>query len=54
MRMKSIANLASDTQRRNGDEGGDEDTFGADDADWGVYRTIATRRAKAMMKKRRI
>jgi len=43
MRMKSIANLASDTptkKRRRG--GGDDDTFGADDADWGVYRTIAT------------
>ncbi|KAF2019687.1 actin-like ATPase domain-containing protein [Aaosphaeria arxii CBS 175.79] len=43
MRMKSIANLAADTptkKRRRG--GGDDDTFGADDADWGVYRTIAT------------
>jgi actin-related protein 5 len=43
MRMKSIANLASDNpskKRRRG--GGDDDTFGADDADWGVYRTIAT------------
>jgi actin-related protein 5 len=43
MRMKSIANLASDQptkKRRRG--GGDDDTFGADDADWGVYRTIAT------------
>ncbi|KAF2457718.1 hypothetical protein BDY21DRAFT_285181 [Lineolata rhizophorae] len=43
MRMKNIANLASDNptkKRRRG--GGDEDTFGADDADWGVYRTIAT------------
>ena len=43
MRMKSIANLASDAptkKRRRG--GGDDDTFGADDADWGVYRTIAT------------
>ncbi|KAF2712374.1 actin-like ATPase domain-containing protein [Pleomassaria siparia CBS 279.74] len=43
MRMKSIANLASDApvkKRRRG--AGDDDTFGADDADWGVYRTIAT------------
>tara|TARA_R110002003_G_scaffold55_5_gene4973 strand:- start:20197 stop:21846 length:1650 start_codon:yes stop_codon:yes gene_type:complete len=43
MRMKSIANLASDNptkKRRRG--GADDDTFGADDADWGVYRTIAT------------
>ncbi|KAF1948018.1 actin-like ATPase domain-containing protein [Clathrospora elynae] len=43
MRMKSIANLASDAptkKRRRG--GGEDDTFGADDADWGVYRTIAT------------
>ncbi|KAF2761207.1 actin-like ATPase domain-containing protein [Pseudovirgaria hyperparasitica] len=43
MRMKTIANLASDTptkKRRRG--GGDDDTFGADDADWGVYRTVAT------------
>jgi actin-related protein 5 len=43
MRMKSIANLASDQptkKRRRG--GADDDTFGADDADWGVYRTIAT------------
>ena len=43
MRMKSIANLASDNpnskKRR---RGGDEDTFGANDDDWGVYRTIAT------------
>ena len=43
MRMKSIANLASDNptkKRRRG--GADDDTFGADDADWTVYRTIAT------------
>ncbi|KAF2203394.1 actin-like ATPase domain-containing protein [Delitschia confertaspora ATCC 74209] len=43
MRMKTIANLASDNptkKRRRG--GGDDDTFGADDADWGVYRTVAT------------
>jgi actin-related protein 5 len=43
MRMKAVANLASDQptkKRRRG--GGDDDNFGADDADWGVYRTIAT------------
>jgi actin-related protein 5 len=42
MRMKSIANLASDNPTKKRRKGGDEDTFGADDADWGVYRTIAT------------
>lgn len=41
MRMKSIANLASDNPTKKRRRGGDEDTFGADDADWGVYRTIA-------------
>lgn len=45
--MKSIANLASDNpskkRRRTGTgTAADDDTFGADDADWGVYRTIAT------------
>jgi len=40
--MKSIANLASDNPTKKRRRGGDEDTFGADDADWGVYRTIAT------------
>ena len=51
IRMKNIANLASDTptgtgaagrKRRRGGGGGDDDDFGADDADWGVYRDIAT------------
>ncbi|KAF2814419.1 actin-related protein, ARP5 class [Mytilinidion resinicola] len=42
MRMKSIANLASDTPAKKRRRGGDEDTFGADDNDWGVYRQIAT------------
>lgn len=47
MRMKSIANLASDNTGKKRRRGGnpdrdDDDTFGADDADWGVYRTIAT------------
>jgi actin-related protein 5 len=42
MRMKHIANLASDTpngrKRRRG--GNDDDGFGADDADWSIYREI--------------
>ncbi|KAI9848588.1 MAG: Nuclear actin-protein involved in chromatin remodeling [Sclerophora amabilis] len=47
MRMKSIANLASDSpsstkKRRRGGGGADDDTFGANDDDWGVYRKIAT------------
>ncbi|KAI9816126.1 MAG: Nuclear actin-protein involved in chromatin remodeling [Thelocarpon impressellum] len=48
MRMKSIANLASDNanskKRRRGNANGagdNDDTFGANDDDWGVYRTIA-------------
>ncbi|PSK58712.1 Actin-like protein arp5 [Elsinoe australis] len=41
MRMKSIANLASDNPKKRR-RGGDDDTFGADDADWGIYRTIGT------------
>ena len=46
LRMKSIANLASDTPGKKRRRGGnpdrdDDDTFGADDADWGVYRDIA-------------
>ncbi|KAK9477679.1 hypothetical protein V1514DRAFT_308648 [Lipomyces japonicus] len=45
LRMKSIANLASDSpsggrKRRRGG-GDDEDTFGANDDDWAVYRDIA-------------
>jgi actin-related protein 5 len=46
MRMKNLANLASDNptgdgsrKRRRG--GGDDDDFGADDADWGIYRSVA-------------
>ncbi|KAF1983698.1 actin-like ATPase domain-containing protein [Aulographum hederae CBS 113979] len=42
MRMKSIANLASDNPTKKRRRGGDDDTFGADDADWGIYRQIAT------------
>lgn len=42
MRMKQLANLASDSplgrKRRRG--GNDDDGFGADDADWMVYREI--------------
>ncbi|KAI9719707.1 MAG: Nuclear actin-protein involved in chromatin remodeling [Chrysothrix sp. TS-e1954] len=41
MRMKNIANLASDTVTKKRRRGNDEDTFGADDNDWGVYRQIA-------------
>lgn len=54
IRMKNIANLASDSpmtgggasgrKRRRGGGGGDDDDFGADDADWGVYRDIAINR----------
>lgn len=40
MRMKQIANLASDTPNKKRRRGGDDDNFGADDADWGVYRSI--------------
>ncbi|TKA31961.1 hypothetical protein B0A50_01206 [Salinomyces thailandicus] len=43
MRMKTIANLASDNpfnrKRRRG-QAADDDGFGADDADWAVYRDI--------------
>ncbi|KAK1759400.1 actin-like protein arp5 [Echria macrotheca] len=45
IRMKNIANLASDTPAGAGGRkrrrGGDDDDFGADDADWGVYRSVA-------------
>ncbi|KAI0132296.1 hypothetical protein BJ170DRAFT_680183 [Xylariales sp. AK1849] len=41
MRMKSIANLASDGPRGKRRRGGDDDNFGANDDDWGVYRQIA-------------
>lgn len=41
MRMKTLANLASDNPKKRR-RGGDDDNFGADDADWGVYRTVAT------------
>ena len=41
IRMKTLANLASDTPGRKRRRGGDEDDFGANDEDWGVYRTVA-------------
>lgn len=47
IRMKNIANLASDSPAggsaagRKRRRGGDDDDFGADDADWGVYRSVA-------------
>ncbi|KAK3323930.1 ARP5-like protein, partial [Cercophora scortea] len=47
IRMKNIANLASDTPTGGGAgsrkrrRGGDDDDFGADDNDWGVYRSVA-------------
>lgn len=40
MRMKTLANLASDGPKKRR-RGGDDDTFGANDDDWGVYRTVA-------------
>lgn len=42
MRMKTLANLASDVPGRKRRRGGDDDNFGANDEDWGVYRTVAT------------
>jgi len=46
MRMKSIANLASDTpaakKRRRGGNTDADDNFGANDDDWAVYRSIGT------------
>lgn len=42
MRMKTLANLASDAPGRKRRKGGDDDNFGANDDDWGVYRTVAT------------
>jgi actin-related protein 5 len=42
MRMKTIANLASDNPTKKRRRGGDDDTFGADDADWAVYRQVQT------------
>jgi actin-related protein 5 len=42
MRMKTIANLASENTSKKRRRGGDDDTFGADDADWAVYRQVQT------------
>ena len=42
MRMKTLANLASDAPGRKRRRGGDDDNFGANDDDWGVYRTVQT------------
>lgn len=41
MRMKTLANLASDQPGKKRRRGGDDDNFGANDDDWGVYRTVA-------------
>ena len=41
MRMKTLANLASDQPGRKRRRGGDDDNFGANDEDWGVYRQVA-------------
>ena len=43
LRMKTLANLASDGPKRKRRGGGEyDDDFGANDDDWGVYRTVAT------------
>jgi len=42
MRMKSIANLASDIPNGKKRRKGDDDTFGANDADWNIYKDIGT------------
>jgi actin-related protein 5 len=39
MRMKTLANLAADGPKKRR-RGGDDDNFGANDDDWGVYRTV--------------
>ncbi|KAI4086367.1 MAG: hypothetical protein LQ344_007615 [Seirophora lacunosa] len=41
MRMKTLANLASDQPGKKRRRGLDDDNFGANDDDWGVYRTVA-------------
>lgn len=40
--MKTLANLASDAPGKKRRRGNDDDNFGANDDDWGVYRTVAT------------
>ena len=42
MRMKSIANLASDTPNGKKRRKNDDDMFGANDADWNIYKDIGT------------
>ena len=42
-RMAKLANLASDTPGRKRRRGGDDDNFGANDEDWGIYREVAMR-----------
>jgi actin-related protein 5 len=42
MRMKSIANLASDTPNGKKRKKNDDDTFGANDADWNIYKDIVS------------
>lgn len=39
--MKTLANLASDQPGKKRRRGGDDDNFGANDDDWGIYRTVA-------------
>ncbi|KAK2462122.1 hypothetical protein APHAL10511_006585 [Amanita phalloides] len=47
-RMKSIANLAADDRvPKKKRKAGHEDTFGADDADWAIYRQINTANASS-------
>ncbi|KAF8624818.1 hypothetical protein AX15_005705 [Amanita polypyramis BW_CC] len=47
-RMKSIANLAADDRvPKKKRKAGYEDTFGADDADWAIYRQINTANASS-------
>jgi len=42
-RMKNIANLANDDRvPKKKRKGGGEDMFGADDADWAIYRKIVS------------
>ncbi|KAM5434430.1 Actin-related protein 5 [Microsporum canis] len=41
MRMRTLANLAADGPKKRR-RGGEDDNFGANDEDWGVYRTVAT------------
>ncbi|CAG8546831.1 6817_t:CDS:10, partial [Racocetra fulgida] len=52
LRMKSIANLASDTpqqkRRRRGQDGNCQDTFGMDDNDWAIYKEIVKYETKLL------